>query len=110
MADGETTVIGKGITITGEVTGTAPIEVLGTLKGTAGTEGILRVREGGVVDGELAAREVHVDGKVQGQIAAEEKIVLNATSRVQGDLQAKKLAISDGAVFEGSVKMPGRSA
>ncbi|MEM1181600.1 MAG: polymer-forming cytoskeletal protein [Acidobacteriota bacterium] len=106
MADGETTVIGKGIKIKGEITGSAPIEVLGVLHGTAGTEGVLRVREGGEVEGEVAAREVHVDGKVQGQITAEERIVLNGNSRVQGDLVTKKLAIADGAVFEGSVKMP----
>ena len=108
MADGETTVIGKGIKIKGEITGSAPIEVIGTLEGTAGTEGTLRVREGGQVEGEVAAREVHIDGRLQGQVKAEERIVLNATSRVQGDLESKKLAIADGAVFEGSVKMPGR--
>jgi len=106
MADGETTVIGKGIKIKGEITGSAPIEVIGELEGTAGTEGVLRVREGGQVEGEVAAREVHVDGKMQGQITAEERIVLSGTSRVQGDLITKKLAIADGAVFEGTVKMP----
>ena len=106
MADGETTVIGKGIKIKGEITGSAPIEVLGELEGTAGTEGVLRVREGGVVEGEVAAREVHIDGKLEGQITAEERIVLNGSSQVQGDLVTKKLAIADGAVFEGSVKMP----
>lgn len=110
MANGESTRIGKGIKIKGEITGSAPIEIWGTLNGTAGTEGILTVREGGRVEGEVAAKEVHVEGSVQGQIAAEERIVLNANSLVEGDLklQTQRLTIAEGAVFEGSVYMPRR--
>lgn len=106
MAQDDTTLIGKGIRIKGEITGTASIEVLGTVDGTAGTEGSFRVREGGIVEGEVAAKEVVVDGKVQGHIAAEQKIALNAKSHVQGEIKAKTVSIAEGAFFEGSVKMP----
>ena len=106
MAQDDITLIGKGIRIKGEITGTASIEVWGTVDGTAGTEGTFRVREGGQVDGEIATREVVVDGKVQGLIAAEQKIALNASSRVQGEIKAKSVSIAEGAHFEGNVKMP----
>lgn len=102
----EMTLIGKGIKIKGEITGAASIEVYGEIDGTAGTEGTFRVREGGKVDGEVAARNVIVDGQLTGQISAEQKIELHSACKVKGDIVARSVAINEGAHFEGSVKMP----
>lgn len=100
-----TTIIGKGIHIRGELTGSAPIEVWGTLEGTTGTEGQLWVREGGKVDGEVAASQVIIEGHVEGKISAENEVEFRPTSRVQGDVVAKKVAIAEGAFFEGRIRM-----
>jgi len=103
-ADG-TTVIGRGIHIRGELTGSAPIEVWGTLEGVTGTEGQFWVREGGKVSGEVAAAEVIIEGHVEGKISAENKVEFRPTCRVQGDVVAKKIAIAEGAFFEGRIRM-----
>jgi cytoskeletal protein CcmA (bactofilin family) len=100
-----TTVIGKGIHIRGRLTGSAPIEIWGSLEGVTGTEGSFRVREGGRVDGEIAAAEVVVEGRVEGKISAEHRVELRPTARVQGDVVAKKVAIAEGAVFDGRIRM-----
>ena len=105
----ETTLIGKGIRIEGEITGKAPIEVWGEIQGTAGTEGEFSVREGGRVNGEVAARSVVIEGELDGQVTAEQKIELRATCKVHGQLTTKSLAIADGAFFEGQVKMAEKS-
>jgi len=104
---GEATVVGKGIRIQGEITGSAPIEVWGTIEGVSGTEGTFRVREGGKVGGEIAAAQVVIEGRVDGKISAEHKIELLPTCHVQGNIAAKKVAISEGAFFEGTVSMSG---
>lgn len=103
--ENNSTLIGKGIRVQGEITGKAPIEVYGTVEGTAGTEGTFRVREGGIVEGEVAAKEVVVDGKVNGHISAEQRVALNAQSEVHGEIKTKAVVIAEGAFFEGSVKM-----
>jgi cytoskeletal protein CcmA (bactofilin family) len=99
------TVVGKGICIRGEITGSAPIEVWGTIEGISGTEGLFCVREGGKVGGEIAAAQVIVEGRVEGKISAEQKIELRPTCNVQGNLAAKTVAIAEGAFFEGKVSM-----
>lgn len=106
MSKSGTTVIGRGIRIQGEVSGSAPIEVWGELEGQAGSEGQCWVREGGSIKGEVAAPQVLVEGKVDGSISASQKVELRATSKVQGDISAPKVAIIEGAFFEGRVKMP----
>ena len=103
-----TTVIGKGIRIQGEITGNAPIEVRGTLDGSAGTEGTLHVREGGQVKGEMAARDVILEGEIDGRISAETKIDLRPTCKVRGEMTAATVTMAEGAFFEGRVHMAER--
>ena len=100
-----TTVIGKGIHIKGELTGSAPIEVWGSLAGVTGTERQFLVREGGRIDGEIAAEEVIVEGMVDGKISAEKRVELRPTCRVKGDVVTGKLSIAEGAVFDGRIHM-----
>lgn len=102
------TVIGKGIRIRGEVTGSAPIEVWGSIEGTSGTEGLFWVRDGGQVGGEVAAQQVVIEGKVEGNIAAEHKVELKPACNVNGTVTAKTVAIAEGAFFEGKISMGGK--
>ena len=103
------TVIGKGIHVKGEITGSAPIEVWGSIEGKAGTEGLFWVREGGKVSGEIAATNIVVEGQVDGTISAKDKAELRASCKVQGDVTAKTVAIAEGSFFEGRVHMRGSS-
>lgn len=104
----EQTVINKGITIKGEITGTSPIEVLGSIEGTAGTEGLLHIRPGGRVTGAVAGKSVIVEGEVEAQIHGQQKVELRATAKVVGDISTKALVIAEGATFDGNVKMSGK--
>ncbi len=106
-SNGNSTVIGQGIHVKGEITGPASIEVWGSLEGRAGTEGLLWVREGGEVNGEVAATNVVVEGEVQGSIHAKDKVELRATCKVEGDLAAQTVAIAEGSYFEGRIQMSG---
>lgn len=99
------TVVGKGIKLRGELTGSAPIEVWGTLDGVAGTAKSLEIRPGGHVKGELAAAQVIIEGRVDGKIAAEQKVELKPTCEVRGDIKTPKMAIEEGAFFEGHIQM-----
>lgn len=105
MADSNSTVIGKGIHIKGKVTGPAPIEVWGILEGQAGTEGVFTVRQGGKVIGDIAATNVVVEGEIEGKITARERIKLEASCKVTGEITADQVAIAEGAHFEGQVHM-----
>ena len=99
------TVIGKGIHVKGEFSGSAPIEIWGSIEGKARTEGLFWVREGGKVKGEVVATNVIVEGEVDGTITAREKAELRASCKVKGDLTAKTVAVAEGSFFEGSVHM-----
>jgi cytoskeletal protein CcmA (bactofilin family) len=69
---------------------------------TIGTEG--------VVQGNIHARVVTIDGSVEGDLHGTESVVINATGRVSGNVFAPRVGIVDGALFNGRVDMGSRQA
>src|SRR5687768_4159036 len=55
----------------------------------------------GVVNGNILARVVVVDGVVDGDLYGKESVVIHETGRVNGNIYAPRVGISDGAVFNG---------
>jgi cytoskeletal protein CcmA (bactofilin family) len=110
FTDGEVaceTIVAAGVSILGELRGRSGIELKGTIEGIIDVEGLLWLRPGARVTGNISAIDVLVEGEVVGDISAREKIELGATSRVIGDLRAQALAIADGGFFEGHITMAG---
>jgi cytoskeletal protein CcmA (bactofilin family) len=48
---------------------------------------------------------VTVEGSVEGNLNAEEQVILRSSARVQGDIAAPRLVLEDGARFRGGVDM-----
>jgi cytoskeletal protein CcmA (bactofilin family) len=59
----------------------------------------------GQVKAEVQARQVVIQGTVNGNISAREKVEIRKTGRVQGDVTAAGVAIEDGAYFKGSIEI-----
>jgi cytoskeletal protein CcmA (bactofilin family) len=53
---------------------------------------------------------VLIDGEVEGNLTAEEQIVVRKSGRVSGDLTAPRVTIEDGARFKGSIDMDPKRA
>jgi hypothetical protein len=65
----------------------------------------LTVGPKGQVKAEIRARQVVVQGSVNGNVTAREKIEIRKTGQVMGDLVATGVAIEDGAYFKGSIEI-----
>ena len=55
--------------------------------------------------GDIHGRSVVVSGRVQGQIHADERAELAASASVQGNVNAPKVVIAEGAQLQGNVAM-----
>lgn len=97
--------IGAGTDIKGDVESTGDIRIDGTLKGNLKTKGKVVIGTTGLVKGEVYCKNSDVEGKVQGKINVQELISLKATSVINGDISAKRLAIEPGAKFTGNCNM-----
>jgi len=98
--------VGHGTTLTGDTNFQAMLRVDGHLLGTVTSEsGTLIVGTNGQVDANVAVASAMVNGNVNGDVLATEKIQLGRTARVIGNIQTPRIIIEDGAVFEGSCSM-----
>jgi cytoskeletal protein CcmA (bactofilin family) len=98
--------IGRSIRIRGEVSGDEDLLIQGEVDGSVAL-GKHQVTVGGDgrVKASITARLVIVEGRVEGDVTAEEQVILRASARVEGDMAAPRVVIEDGARFRGSVDM-----
>ena len=98
--------VGHGTTLTGETNFQMMLRVDGHLTGTVVSDGgTLIVGANGQVDANIAVAVATINGAVNGDIMATERIQLGRTARVMGNISTPKLMVEDGAVFEGGCSM-----
>jgi cytoskeletal protein CcmA (bactofilin family) len=98
--------VGYGTVLTGETSFQAMLRVDGHLTGRVTSEnGTLIVGSSGQVDANVLVAAASVNGTVNGDIIALEKVELGRTAKVMGNIQTPRLVIEDGAIFEGSCSM-----
>ena len=99
------TEIGASIIIRGELSAHEDIVISGRVEGIIQLEGqVVTIRQGAQVDADTMAREIRVSGRVSGSLAAKERIALDATADVEGEVSSATVTMVDGAVFHGSVE------
>ena len=104
-----TTFISPGTTIKGDMTFTAPVRIAGRIEGIIHAEDLLELTAEGIVEGDIHGTFVDIQGTVKGTITASKSCRLNASARINGELRAANLAISEGASFVGKVYVGGEA-
>ena len=103
--------IGKSITIKGDLSGNEDLQIDGTVEGRIDLpNNQLTIGPEGRVKAEVHAKSVVVIGHVTGNLSAADRIQVEATGIVDGDVKAPRLVIQEGAMLNGSVEMSGGQA
>ena len=98
-------VLGKTLTFKGELAADEDLLLMGRVEGTITHSSSVTVGMGGVVIGDIKARNITIKGTVDGDLEASESISVTPTANVLGDLTAPRVGIVEGARFVGAVKM-----
>jgi cytoskeletal protein CcmA (bactofilin family) len=77
----------------------------GKLDGDIVSEGTLQLGDNAVVKGNINVNNVVVRGKINGNVAAREKIEIKSKSEVFGDIKSSKLVIEEGVTFVGKTEV-----
>ncbi len=97
-------VLGADLKITGEITSSGSVEVLGEIEGNITANGLIIGQEGRV-KGSVTAHTVEVKGKFDGKVSCE-TFTLRASSEVKADVNTAALVIESGARIEGRFTKP----
>jgi len=97
-------VLGADLRITGEISTTGSVEVLGEIDGNITAHG-LTIGQEGRVRGSVQAATVEVKGKLDGKVACE-SFTLRSTAEVKADITTDAIVIESGAVMDGRFLKP----
>ena len=98
------TILGEDTEVKGELNVKGTVRIDGFLDGDVRADCVI-VGESGKVKGDVKSRRTVVGGTVEGNIDADDIVELKHKSCVVGEIRTGKLAVSEGAVFEGSSRM-----
>ena len=100
------TVIGKSVTIRGEVSGKEELFLDGVFEGTLTLpENRLTLGPNARITADLVAGDVVIYGLVEGNIRATGRIELRDSAQVKGDIVAERLSIEENASMKGKVEL-----
>jgi cytoskeletal protein CcmA (bactofilin family) len=98
--------IGPGLKIHGVISGDSDLIVEGETNGKIYLSNArVTVAKSGKVQADIEGLEINIEGSVQGNLKATDRIRLGAASNVQGSLMTPRIAIEDGARLRGKVEM-----
>ncbi len=99
------TIVGKGTKIEGNMEVAQSIRIDGVFKGSlTATDTLIVGTTGELSDVTVNVKNAIIGGNIKGNIIASNKVTLETTSRLEGDLTAKLLIIEEGALFSGNCK------
>lgn len=99
------TLVGKSARVQGDVEFSGGLHldgcVTGNVRAAAGSGSTLSVSEQGSIEGSVEVPNVILNGRVQGDIRAQEKVVLGTQARVRGNVHYGSIEIALGAEIAG---------
>jgi cytoskeletal protein CcmA (bactofilin family) len=107
MADNENqiTIIGRDAKIKGELSFDASAKILGTFEGKIIAKGEVVIGETATCRATVEAGNVIIDGPLEGDVIARDRLQLTAKAKVKGDITAGSLSVVEGASFVGHCKV-----
>ena len=105
MASDATTLISQGTELSGDISFSGTLEILGTVKGnivSEQTDARVRVLNGGSVEGDIKAAIIEVNGSIKGNIVALDRLCLEPNCTVSGNIIYCNMEMRTGAQLIGS--------
>ena len=98
-------VIEKGCEFEGKLCFEGTLRIGGTFRGEIYTNDVLVIGEGAVVNAEIEAGTIIINGEVTGNIVAKHRVEIHRPAVFRGNIVTPSLMVDEGVIFEGSSKM-----
>ncbi len=93
--------IAADVQITGTIKSNGSVRIDGKLEGDLICASDAIIGKSAVIKGNITVNTVTIEGTINGNITAKDKIDMKSTAKVNGDIAAKRLAVEDGVTFIG---------
>src|SRR5215472_17431919 len=102
--------IGKSVVIKGQLWGSEDLYVDGQVEGSISLKNNrLTVGPHGQVKASVEAKGIVVQGKLEGNVLASDRVDLLKSAIVTGDISTQRISIEEGAFLKGKIDIPGKA-
>lgn len=101
----DVSILSSGVKVEGKLYSEGNMRIDGKVLGDVTVNGNLTLGDGSSIEGEVKAMNVTLSGTVKGTVEANEKVILESSASLFGDLTAKILVVEAGAKFDGKSNM-----
>jgi cytoskeletal protein CcmA (bactofilin family) len=99
------TVLGPDAKFKGDLSFDSAAKVLGRFEGSIKSKGRILIADGSTCKASVAAKEVAIEGQIEGNVEATERIELSPSGKITGDIVASRMSMADGATIDGHVRI-----
>lgn len=101
------TLVGRNTEISGNLTFSGGLHVDGSIHGNVSSgespESALSISQHGVIKGEIRVAHITINGAVEGNVYASQRLVLGAEARITGDVHYNLIEMAVGATVDGKM-------
>jgi len=102
--------IGKSVVIKGELSGSEDLYVDGHIDGSISLkDNSLTIGPNGQVKASVESKVIVVQGKLEGNVQASDRVELRKSAIVTGDITTQRISIEEGAYLKGKVDIQGKA-
>jgi len=96
--------------IKGNITTKGSIQIDGKIEGDIACGRDITLGKVGAIKGNISVSSMTIEGAVDGNITARDRIELKATARINGDMKAKRFCAAEGVTLAGKIEItPGEA-
>lgn len=99
------TIVGMDTVIEGDIKTDSSVRIEGELIGNVSTKGVVVLSQCGKIKGSVVAENIIVAGIVEGDLNIADKVNIEPTGEVYGDIITKRLLIDEESIFQGKCTM-----
>lgn len=102
--------LGEGTEFEGKLIFTGAVRLDGKFKGEILGKGTLVVGQGGRIEADIQVDSLMVGGDVRGTVEVRERMEIDSTGRLAGNIKTGVFIVHEGGLFEGNCQMAKGSA
>ena len=98
-------IMSKDIEINGDINISGDILIYGKIYGNINSNGVINTAKGSVIKGHITAKKIFISGTITGNVDIEDKVVIESSGTLNGNIKASIITIQEGANFDGMCNM-----
>ena len=103
-------VLGPTLKFKGELSAEEDLLIQAKIEGSIKHSSNLTIGEEGQVKADIEAEHIAIEGKVKGDLSGSTSVVIRDTADIDGNIYSPVVTLLEGATFNGSIDMSGKTA